>query len=138
MAEREVTSTEGGQQNCTFGAVQMGPKAVFKSCFNSMTFAHNAIIGPFTTQELFSEERERRGLVHYNHGQDGDYHLCKDKNQPPTCKTCKKASPYLMREATGRTWPISTPSKPQHAVWSKTRVFTDAALLFASSQLAWA
>lgn len=120
-AEREVTTTGGGQKNCTFGAVEVGPDAVFKSCFNSMTFAHNAIIGPIKAWprgNSFPKNEGAVGFVNYNRGMDGDYRLCKDKDLPPPANRLRLT---LMREATGRTWvPISTPSKPRLAEPNKT------------------
>ncbi|MGC1646645.1 MAG: hypothetical protein WA741_12510, partial [Candidatus Sulfotelmatobacter sp.] len=101
-AEREVTTTGGGQKNCTFGAVQIGPEAVFKSCFNSMTFAHNAIIGPikqWPRENSFPKNEKAVGFVNYNHGVDGDYRLCKDKNRPPSCQ---QASPYVHAGSDGK------------------------------------
>jgi hypothetical protein len=93
-AEREVTST-GGQQNCAFGIVRLGPEAVFKNCFNGMTFTHNAIIGGASSWpkgNFFPKNEDAVGFVNFNGGKDGDYHLCHDKNQPPSCK---QASPYV-------------------------------------------
>jgi hypothetical protein len=101
-AEREVTTTGGGQKNCTFGAVVIGPEAVFNSCFNSMTFAHNVIIGPikqWPKGNSFPKNEDSVGFVNYNHGKDGDYHLCKEKNRPPPCK---QASPYVRAGSDGK------------------------------------
>jgi hypothetical protein len=100
-AQREVTST-GGKQNCAFGEVQLGPEAVFKSCFSSMTFSHNAIIGPskqWPRENSFPKDENSVGFVNYNHGKDGDYHLCKEKGQPASCK---QASPYLHAGSDGK------------------------------------
>jgi len=100
-SEREVTST-GGRQNCAFGAMPWGPEAVFKNCFTSMTFAHNAIIAPtrqWPKGNSFPKNENAVGFVNYNHGKDGDYHLCKGKNRPPSCK---QASPYVHAGSDGR------------------------------------
>jgi hypothetical protein len=100
-AEREVTST-GGQQNCAYGVVQMGPAAIFKSCFSPMTFAHNAIIGPrglWPSGNSFPKNEHSVAFVNYNHGNDGDYHLCKAKNRPPSCE---QASPYVSAGSDGK------------------------------------
>lgn len=98
-AEREVTST-GGKQNCAFGAVQQGPEAVFKSCFTSSTFAHNAIINPgkqWPKENSFPKNENAVGFVNFNHGQDGDYRLCKDRGQ-----NCKQASPFVRAGSDGK------------------------------------
>ncbi len=100
-AEHEVTST-GGKQNCAFGAAKLGPAAVFKSCFSTITFTHNAIIGAsgqWPGENFFPKNEDSVGFVNYNHGNDGDYHLCKAKNQPSSCKA---ASPYVHAGSDGR------------------------------------
>ena len=100
-SEREVTSA-GGQQNCAFGVVQMGPEAVFKSCFSESTFTHNAIIGPrgqWPRGNFFPKNEDSVGFVNYNHGKDGDYRLCKEKNHPTSCK---QASPYVHAGSDGK------------------------------------
>jgi hypothetical protein len=91
-ADREVTSG-GGAQNCAFGMVQLGPEAVFKSCFNAMTFKNNVIIGPikqWPSGNSFPKNEEAVGFVNFNHGIGGDYHLCKGKNEPAACKQASK------------------------------------------------
>jgi hypothetical protein len=88
-AEREVTSTGGGPQNCAYGAVQLGPEAIFQSCFRDLTFAHNAIVGaskPWPKGNAFPKNIDAVGFVSPNHGKDADYRLCADKDQPPSCK----------------------------------------------------
>ncbi len=100
-AEREVTST-GGKQNCAFGMVQQGPEAVFKSCFSSLTFSHNAIINPgkvWPHDNSYPKNEGAVGFVNYNHGKDGDYRLCKEKGQPPSCK---QISPYVHAGSDGK------------------------------------
>ena len=111
----EVTSTGGGQKNCTFGAVEGGPEGVFKSCFSSLTFAHNAIIGPsqaWPCGNSFPKNEGAVGFVNYNNGMDGDYRLCKNKPAP----LLQTLRPTFTGVPTGRTWvPISTRSKPRLA-----------------------
>jgi hypothetical protein len=90
--DREVTSA-GGAQNCAFGMVQLGPEAVFKSCFNPMTFKNNVVIAPikqWPSGNLFPKNEEAVGFVNFNHGIDGDYHLCREKNEPASCKQASK------------------------------------------------
>ena len=92
--EREVTSTGGGKQNCTFGALQLGPEAVFKACFKSVRFTHNAIIAPkaaWPRDNSFPKDENSVGFVEFNHGIGGNYRLCADKGESPSCK---KGSPY--------------------------------------------
>lgn len=100
-AEREVTSV-GGQQNCAFGNVRLGPEAVFKSCFHPMIFSHNAVIAPraiWPKDNFFPKSEDAVGFVNFNHGKDGDYHLCKEKGQSPSCA---KASPYAHAGTDGK------------------------------------
>lgn len=100
--EREVTSTGGGQKNCAFVAGQLGPEAVLKNCFTSLTFSHNVIINPSKQwpRDNFSSKNESAvGFVNFNHGKDGDYHLCKEKGQSPSCA---KASPYAHAGTDGK------------------------------------
>lgn len=97
----EVTST-GGQRNCAYGAAQSGPAGILKNCFSSLVFTHNAIIGAtkqWPSGNLFPKDEDSVGFVNYNHGRDGDYHLCKAKNQP---SPCKNASPYLHAGTDGK------------------------------------
>ena len=92
--DREVTST-GGKENCAFGAAQLGPAAVFKSCFSSSTITHNAIIRPsgqWPAGNSLPKNEDAVGFANYRHGNGGDYHLCKAKSQP---SPCKQASPYI-------------------------------------------
>lgn len=100
-AEREVTST-GGKQNCAFGMPQLGPEAVFKSCFSEMTFRNNLIIAPngrWPRENSFPKNAESVGFINYNRGKDGDYRLCKTKNQPTSCK---QASQYIHTGTDGK------------------------------------
>jgi len=97
----EVTST-GGQQNCAFGSGRLGPADVLKNCFSSLVFTHNAIIGTAKQWPAgnFSPKNEASvGFVNYNSGKDGDYHLCRAKNEPAPCKD---ASPYLQAGTDGK------------------------------------
>jgi hypothetical protein len=67
-----------------------------------MTFTHNAIIGAsgqWPGENFFPKNEDSVGFVNYNHGNDGDYHLCKAKNQPSSCKA---ASPYVHAGSDGR------------------------------------
>jgi hypothetical protein len=97
----EVTSS-GGQQNCAFGSGRLSPEAVLKNCFSSLTFTHNAIIGAakqWPSENFSPKSEDSVGFVNYNHGNDGDYHLCKGEKQPPSCK---KASPYAHAGTDGK------------------------------------
>ncbi|HEY1658738.1 MAG TPA: hypothetical protein VGG14_10360 [Candidatus Sulfotelmatobacter sp.] len=97
----EVTST-GGKRNCAYGAAQFGPAGVFKNCFSSLVFSHNAIIGParqWPSGNFFPRNEDAVGFVNYNHGKDGDYRLCKGKNQPAPCRS---PSPYLHAGTDGK------------------------------------
>jgi len=99
---REVTSTGGGERNCAFGADRIGPEGVLKNCFSSVTFSHNAIINPnkqWPRENSFPKNENAVGFVNYNHGKDGDYHLCKDNGLSPSCA---KASPYAHAGTDGR------------------------------------
>jgi hypothetical protein len=99
--EREVTSS-GGKQNCAAGLVRFGPEAVFKSCFSAMTFRNNVIIAPnghWPSGNSFPKNEEAVGFLNYNHGQDGDYHLCKAKNETASCK---RPSPYVQTGSDGK------------------------------------
>lgn len=102
-AEREVTSTGGGKQNCAFGVVQMGPEAVFRSCFRELAFDHNAIIGSskqWPKGNLFPTSEDAVGFVNANRGKEGEYRLCTEKDRSPHCR---KASPYLHAGSDGKT-----------------------------------
>ena len=97
--EREVTST-GGKQNCAFS--QPGPEAVLKSCFSSLTFSHNAIINPnkqWPRENSFPKNENAVGFVNFNQGKDGDYRLCREKGQAPSCT---KPSPYAHAGTDGK------------------------------------
>ena len=100
-AQMEINSS-GGRQNCAFGMVQLGPAAVLKNCFTPLTFAHNAIISPnkpWPRENSFPKNQAAVGFVNYNQGKDGDYRLCKQKNQPPPCT---EPSPYAHAASDGK------------------------------------
>jgi hypothetical protein len=99
--EKELTST-GGKENCAFGAAQLGPDAVLKNCFNPVTVTHNAIIAPrgsWPKGNSSSKNEDSVGFVNYNHGKDADYHLCRAKDKP---SSCKKPSPYVGAGSDGK------------------------------------
>lgn len=100
--ERDVTSTGGGPQNCAYGVVQMGPEAIFRSCFREMTFTHNAIINPakqWPKGNSFPKNKDDVGFVRVNQGKEGDYRLCWEKDKPASCK---KASPFRQSGSDGK------------------------------------
>jgi hypothetical protein len=100
--ERDVTSTGGGPQNCAYGVVQLGPEAIFQNCFHEMTFAHNAIISPgksWPKGNSFPKNEDAVGFVRANHGKEGDYRLCPEKDKP---SPCKKASPFHQSGSDGK------------------------------------
>jgi hypothetical protein len=43
--ERPITSTTGGQDNCSFQALRLAPKDAMSNCFSGLTFKNNLIIG---------------------------------------------------------------------------------------------
>lgn len=97
----EVTST-GGQQNRAYGSAQLGPVGILKNCFSSLTFTHNAIIGSakqWPAGNFFPKNEDSVGFINYDHGKNGDYHLCKGKNQP---SPCREASPYVHAGTDGK------------------------------------
>ena len=99
--EKELTST-GGKENCAFGAAQLGPDPVFKNCFNPVTVTHNAIIAPrgsWPKGNSSSKNEDSVGFVNYNHGKDADYHLCRAKDNP---SSCKQPSPYVGAGSDGK------------------------------------
>lgn len=98
---REVTST-GGQRNCAFVDGRFGPEGILKNCFHSLTFSHNAIINsskPWPRENSFPKDENAVRFVNYNHGKGGDYHLCREKGQTPSCTM---ASPYAHAGTDGK------------------------------------
>lgn len=83
--QRQVTSTGGGPANCSF---HPDPETVLKSCFDSVIFTNNAIVGGsgWPAGNFYPKDQQAVGFVRANNGKNGDYHLCRDKNEPESCK----------------------------------------------------
>jgi hypothetical protein len=96
-AEREVTSTGGGPQNCAYGAIQLGPEAIFQNCFHDMTFSHNAIVDAIKPWPKGNSSLKNEDAVEFVNARQGDYRLCKEKDQ-----ACKKPSPCLHAGSDGK------------------------------------
>jgi hypothetical protein len=94
--QRQVTSTGGGPANCAF---HPDPSNVLKNCFESVTFTNNAIIdgSGWPPGNFYPKDQESVGFLNPNHGKNGDYHLCRAKNQ-----FCKAASRYLHAGTDGK------------------------------------
>jgi hypothetical protein len=75
--ERQVTTTGGGQKNCSAGADKRSPTDVFDQCFASYVVNHNAIIGggSWPKGNMFPKKPADVGFVNFANGKNGDYAL---------------------------------------------------------------
>jgi hypothetical protein len=89
--ERQLASTGGGPSNCA--SKQPQPEALLNNCFQDIKFTHNAIVGAgglWPKENFLPGNFPDVGFVNFNHGNGGDYHLCKASKQTPLCKGTSK------------------------------------------------
>jgi len=80
-SQKEMTSS-GGQGNCVVEPDRRGPASVFKDCFDSVTFTHNAIIhgsAAWPPDNFFPKDVEAVGFFKDAKGLEA-YRLCRNKN----------------------------------------------------------
>ena len=98
---REIASAGGGPKNCAFPQRTRDPAGVFSSCFADSTFAHNLIIdssGGWPKDNLLVSAGSA-ALRDWRNGHGGDYRLCREKGDAPSCK---KASPGIRAGTDGK------------------------------------
>jgi len=96
---REIASSGGGPRNCATHGRE--PSGILNSCFSDINFTHNLIIGGrggWPKGNIVVGNAEGAGIRDFRNGSGGDYRLCREKGDGPSCK---KASPGL-RAATDR------------------------------------
>jgi hypothetical protein len=95
-----LRTTGGGPSNCA--SKQPQPADILNSCFQGINFTHNVVVGSrglWPKENFLPGSFSDVGFVNFNHGSEGDYHLCRGKKQPAPCK---KASPYLRAGSDGK------------------------------------
>ena len=87
--ERQITTTGGGAQNCSFQADKQGPARVLENCFPGGRITHNAIIGGFgwPSGNLTPKDFSAAGLADPRKGNGVGPHLCKSKDEAAGCKS---------------------------------------------------
>ena len=101
--EREITSAGGGPRTCAFQAPQRGATDVLKSCFGSIAFAKNAIVGGgsgWPSGNFYPKNPAAVGFVEHRDGKGGDYRLCRGKAEPAA--SCRGESKYLHAGTDGK------------------------------------
>ncbi len=91
---RQIGSTGGGPQNCSFQPDAQGPSGVFKNCFADPSVTHNLIIGggSWPQGNIVVKDASAAGLGGLPDGKTPGYRLCRGEDKD---RSCKKASPAL-------------------------------------------
>ena len=101
--EREITSTGNGPKGCAFQAQRRGATDILRSCFSSIAFAKNAIIGGdggWPKDNFYPKNASAVGFVDYRDGKGGDYRLCRGKDEP--APPCRGESKYVNAGTDGK------------------------------------
>jgi len=94
---RGIASAGGGPANCAVG--NGDPASTLKNCFSNATFSNNLIIGGlggWPPGNFVVKDGKDAGFRDFKDGRNGDYHLCRGKDDGGNCT---KASPALARSA---------------------------------------
>jgi hypothetical protein len=98
---REIVGAGGGPTNCTQG--RQDPAGVLKDCFSNAIFSNNLIIGGmgggWPPGNILVKDAKDAGFRDFRGGRDGDYHLCRGKDDRGNCS---KRSPALAKGADGK------------------------------------
>lgn len=98
--DRQIMGAGGGPANCAQN--RDDPESVLKNCFSKATFNNNLIIGgqgAWPRGNILAKDDNDAGLRGYKRGQDGDYHLCREKGDSGNCA---KPSPGLKAGSDGK------------------------------------
>ncbi|MGH9513716.1 MAG: hypothetical protein ACRD2U_16425 [Terriglobales bacterium] len=98
--ERQLMGAGGGPTNCA--QARDDPGTVLKNCFANASFTNNLIIGGtgnWPHGNILVKRATDAGLRDFKGGQNGDYHLCRGKEDGADCA---KASPALNRGTDGK------------------------------------
>ena len=91
--ERQIGSAGGGPRNCAFQPDAQGPAGVLKSCFDNLVFTHNLIIGggSWPRDNFTARDARHAGIREVSEDGTSDYRLCRQKNEPASCKEVSRA-----------------------------------------------
>jgi hypothetical protein len=99
--DRDVSSTGGGQENCSFLAQRAGAKALFDDCFSSPVVVHNVILHPqgsWPKDNFTPKNAADAGLPSERPASLSGFLLCQEKNE---AVGCKRPSPFLHAASAG-------------------------------------
>jgi hypothetical protein len=97
---RQLIGAGGGPANCVQN--RDDPDSVLKNCFSGDSFANNLIIGGssgWPRGSILVKDASQAGLREFKGGRDGDYRLCRGKEDDGSCA---KPSPALAKGADGK------------------------------------
>jgi len=90
--EKDITSIGGGPENCVFQPERQQPVAIFRDCFDSITFTNNVIVGGlgvWPQGNSSTKNLEAVGFVGAANGLDA-FRLCRAQSA-----SCKAPSKYV-------------------------------------------
>ena len=97
---REIASSGGGPANCAVG--NGDPASTLKNCFANAVFSNNLIIGGsrgWPPGNVVVKDGKDAGFRDFKDGRNGDYHLCRGKDDGGNCA---KPSPALAKGTDGK------------------------------------
>jgi hypothetical protein len=99
--DRQIGSTGGGPQNCSFRPDAQGPGGVLKSCFENLKFERNLIIGGgrWPANNTVVKDAAAAGIAQLQQGDKHYFALCRTKDENTSCK---KPSPAIAGATDGR------------------------------------
>ena len=98
--DRQIVGGGGGDENCAKG--RDDPANILKNCFSSAIFTNNLIIGGmggWPAGNLSAKNAKDAGLRDFKDGRNGDYRLCRGKEDGGNCV---KPSPALSKGTDGK------------------------------------
>ena len=98
-SEKEITSTGGGLQNCTFQPDRQTPAGVLQNCMSSYKFTNNAIVngfGGWPAGNFYPKGTKDVGFVEAENG-TAELRLCRPKDS-----RCKSPSKYAAAGTDGK------------------------------------
>jgi hypothetical protein len=97
---RQLIGAGGGPANCA--QTRDDPDSVLKNCFSDASFSNNLVIGGgggWPRGTILVKDANQAGLREFKGGKDGDYRLCRGKDDGGNCA---KPSPALAKGADGK------------------------------------
>jgi len=102
VGDLEIIPTGGGPKNCSFNPRKQGFSEVLKSCFNNVTFSHNALIGSiggWPKDNFIYKDPGNAGVVDVAGKGIAKYQLC---GAAGNAQSCPRSSPLLKAGSDGK------------------------------------